>query len=230
MKTENCGKKNLKNKCLSLLGIVLCVLFLPILIFNITVLIEMIIHPNQPTSFLGVYPLVVVTDSMDDGREDAIRKGDLILVDKLNDRELKVGDIITYMYNNIAITHRVIRIDSIDGKPSIYVTKGDANQLYDDWRITKENIIGIYDDRIPQVGRVILFFQTPIGMVLCIGIPVVSLILYDFMRRRTVSEINNHVTGALQAEIDRLKKITGEFSESIHQEENSSENPPQRNP
>jgi len=87
----------------------------------------------------------------------AIKKGDAIIVRKLNEKEkenLKVGDIIAFNEDDFIITHRIIEI-----KDGIYVTKGDNNNIEDTNRREKNDIVGIIIARIPYIGYPSVFIS-----------------------------------------------------------------------
>lgn len=91
-----------------------------------------------------------------------INKGDIIIYeayekDKQDDNniEIKKGDIIVFAKDTRKTIHRVIDKRIIKGK-EVFYTKGDANQLQDDWYVTEEEIVGIYKGRIPYIGKITL--------------------------------------------------------------------------
>ena len=79
-----------------------------------------------------IYVLQVKTGSM----EENIHVGDYIIVKKQD--EYKVGDVVTFTYQNHYITHRIAKIEN-----NKITTKGDANNTYDE-PINKNEIIGKY--------------------------------------------------------------------------------------
>lgn len=79
-----------------------------------------------------------------------ISKGDIVVIDKKYD-DLKVDQIIAYKYKNIIVVHRLVKIIEKDNT-YYYYTKGDANNLPDNYVINKEDIIGIVNIKIPYLG------------------------------------------------------------------------------
>ena len=67
------------HKILTVVGLVLCVILLPILIINITLIIKSYTSPDEVPTIGGWAPLIVLTDSMKGG-EANINGGDLIFV------------------------------------------------------------------------------------------------------------------------------------------------------
>ena len=106
----------------------------------------------------------------------AIKMGDLIITGPMDGPikgEVKPGTIITYELENDLITHRVTEINGTD-----IVTKGDATEGNDPWRVTMADVRGVYLFKIPSVGYITNFVQTKTGWFLTIIIPGVLLVLW----------------------------------------------------
>lgn len=111
-------------------------------------------------------PLVVLTGSM----EPTFKTGSVIYYKTVSEDELKVGDIITFKYDESLISHRIYSIDN-----SLYETKGDANNAPDATRISYSNIVGkdanVY---IPYVGYYVKFINENMYLLIIVGIILVS--------------------------------------------------------
>lgn len=97
-----------------------------------------------------IYAMAIGSGSM----TPIINKGDAIIVEKLTDeqfRDLKIGDVIAYEYDNRIIVHRIINIEKKSNN-SIYHTKGDYNDKPDNYDIEKTQIKGIVRYKIPYIG------------------------------------------------------------------------------
>lgn len=79
-----------------------------------------------------------------------ISKGDVVIIEKNTD-DLKIGDVIAYKYNDIVIVHRLVKITS-DSKNMYFYTKGDSNNMIDNYPIPIKNIIGVVNAKIPYIG------------------------------------------------------------------------------
>ena len=99
-----------------------------------------------------------------------INMGDLIITGPING-EIKNGTVVTYMHNKSLITHRV---QGIDG--NTIITKGDALEDPDQWKVALSDVKGVYLFKIPYVGFVLNFIRTKLGWFLVIIIPAVALI------------------------------------------------------
>jgi signal peptidase len=120
--------------------------------------------PNQIPSTFGFIPLTVLSGSM----SPTIETGDMIVVRNRTDN-LQVGDIVTYKVGNSLVTHRVMEITTDNGSVA-YITQGDANNTTDGNPITKDQIVGEYQFRIPFAGYVIANLRGWLGIVLVIVI------------------------------------------------------------
>ena len=63
METKN--KTNIKNAILNIIGVVLCVILLPILIINCTLIVKGAINEDEVPALGGYAPLIVLSKSME---------------------------------------------------------------------------------------------------------------------------------------------------------------------
>lgn len=206
-KQKNSG--DAKQKFLTILGTVLCVILLPILIINLTLIAKSYINEDEVPSLGGMFPMIVLTDSM----YPEIESGDLIICRTLEAEEVKVGDVITFydpMGNGTSVvTHRVLEITEKDGRPQ-FITKGDNNNVEDQVPVEAEDLIGIYQRRIPKAGNVAMFMQTTPGLIVCVVCPIILLVGYDMLRRRKYEKSKQQDTDALLAELEALRALKAE--------------------
>jgi signal peptidase len=171
-----------------------------VLIINMTIIIKSYVKPNDVPSFMGYKPFIVLSDSMNPD----IKAGDLVLTKEPDSASLKVGDVISYRVGDSVITHRIADITETDGVKS-FITRGDANNADDTEPITESQIEGALLLTIPNLGNTALFMQTPIGMLVCIGIPVLLLVAYDIIRRRRYDREKQKKTLELEKELERMR-------------------------
>ena len=195
--------KKQKNKT-SIFGIILCLILLPILVINVVLIIKSFANPNEVPSLGKMVPMVVLTDSM----YPEIKSGDLIILNKVNAKDLKVGDIITFFNPNgngsATITHRITEITEVNNKLS-FKTKGDANNTVDRSAVFEDAVIGIYKTRIPGVGNISMFLSTTTGMIICIAIPLILFVAYDMLNRKKYNKKIVDDRENLLKELERLK-------------------------
>lgn len=189
MNKENDTKKRSKgglcHRILTVIGIVICGFILPILVLNLLLLAKSIFAPGEVPRFLGLSPMIVVTNSMD----PTISAGDMVIVRRTDPALVTEGDVISF-YNpqNIekkgVITHRVIGIAEQADGTRVFTTKGDANNTPDPIAVPEDRLVGVYRESIPYLGKIALFMKTPGGMLLCVVLPLCLLMLYDTIMRR----------------------------------------------
>lgn len=97
------------------------------------------------SGYFRYYAIAVASGSM----EPKISKGDVVVDKGFNN--LAIGDILAYKYNGKIVVHRIYKIIEADDEYFIY-TKGDANNSYDKYKITKDMFIGIVKFKIPLIG------------------------------------------------------------------------------
>lgn len=200
-KSQN--NKTILNKIMFIVGTVLCVILLPLLIINITMIIKSYTNTEEVPSFGRYIPFIVLTDSM----SGEIESGDFIICEKIDAEDVEVGMIISFYdpagNGSSVVTHKVIAIDTSDGLK--FKTQGVANNIADEQLVPAKNIIAEYKFRIPLLGSISYFMSTVPGLIVCVLVPLGLLIGYDVIRRK-LNEKNNQIdTAALIAELEALK-------------------------
>ena len=195
------------NKALTVIGTILCVILIPILLFNVTLIIKSYTNTDEVPTIGGVAPLIVLTDSM----LPEISSGDLIIVSQADPATVKVGDVIAFFdpasKGSSVVTHRVIEIVEEDGVTK-WRTRGDNNNTEDRELVPFENLVGIWKGtRIAGAGNVAMFLQTTPGLIVCVGCPLLLLVGYDVLRRRKFEKEQKQDTDALLAELEQLRAM-----------------------
>lgn len=107
-----------------------------------------------PLAF-GARPYTVLTGSM----EPAIAPGDVVIAERIEPPEARVGDVVLFRDpedQERTITHRVQRIRRA-GDRLWFVTRGDANNHGERWRIAADGQLGRVLYTVPAVGHVAVF-------------------------------------------------------------------------
>lgn len=147
-------KLSVKGEVSMVLGILLCLILIPILIINCILIVKNFTNPDEPPSLGGKTPLIVLTGSMD----PLIKEGDIILSEKVDASEVKVGDVISFFdpssNSGAVLTHRVMDIYEKDGK-TYAVTAGDSNVRNDYNRDVKNGDTELEDkvDFVPDKSK-----------------------------------------------------------------------------
>lgn len=118
---------------------------------------------HRVPSIFGYSSLIVSTGSMN-GSD--MKEGDLIIIRDTGDYES--GEIVTFFQDGdeIPTTHRIWYIDG-DGN---YVTRGDANNSFDERAIAPEEVLGEVVLVIPYVGTFIDWAVEGGGLIYIVGI------------------------------------------------------------
>lgn len=146
-------------------------LLVTLFVFVIGLSYDKFINKSENPRFLGVSSAIVLSDSM----EDKISAGDLIIT--FNKNNYKIDDIIMYRYDNETITHRVYEIVE-----NGYITKGDANELPDDYVVLKNDVIGKVNIIIPKYGYFVHWVKFKGGLFILIGSATLIFSLYFFVK------------------------------------------------
>ncbi len=125
---------------------------------------------------VGLKPFAVLSGSM----EPTYHVGSLIYVKAVDEKELEVGDPITYkLSQDTVVTHRIIEVlpDEEDLNTLRFITKGDANSVADGAYVHYKSIIGKPIFSIPYLGYVSTYIKNPPGMYIAIAIGVLLIFL-----------------------------------------------------
>lgn len=206
---NNQSKERTKQRILTIIGSILCVLLIPILIINVTLIVKSYVNTDEVPTFGGWCPLIVLTDSM----LPEISSGDLIICQEIEAEDVKVRDVISFFdpagSGTSVVTHRVIEIIEENGQLK-FRTRGDNNNTEDTELVPAENLVGIYRSRVAGAGNVAMFLQTTPGLILCVVLPLVLLIGYDVLRRKKYEKAQKQDTDALLAELEALRAMKAE--------------------
>lgn len=201
------------HKGLTIVGTVLCIILIPILLINITLIAKSFINKEDVPSIGGYLPMIVLTDSM----YPDIKSGDLIICHTAEASEIKVNDVISFFdpagNGTSVVTHRVIEIVEENGA-LFFRTRGDNNNTEDKDLVPAENLVGVYQTRIAGAGNIAMFMQSTSGLIICVVLPIVLLVAYDIIRRRLYEKSKQSDHDALLAELQRLRAEKAEKDEA----------------
>ncbi|MBP3322918.1 MAG: signal peptidase I [Clostridia bacterium] len=209
-----------KMKTWNIIGIVLCVLMIPILIVNCTLLIKSLVSDDVP-SIGGRIPLIVLTESM----EPKIKGGDIIICHVPSEEDiqnLKKGDIISFFDprgGTSVVTHQIYSDPYMKNGKLYFDTWGvnnvkpDGTPDTDNVPVPASKVVGIYHGtRIPFIGNVAMFMQSTWGLIICIFIPLAALLSFEFIHRKKQDKVKDSDIEALMAELQALKQAQADQS------------------
>lgn len=174
------------------------------LIFALLVFLAFVVmSPMLPTKkYLLTY--IVSSGSM----EPTIQTGSIAFVKPVEQKEIKKGDVITFLSpkdQKLTILHRVYKIKNTKNVLS-FETKGDNNNAEDNWEVPAVNLQGRYLFSIPLLGHIAALMKKPLGFILMIGVPALFLIILQI---KTIREgINEEVERRVKkAQLTSLKTV-----------------------
>ncbi|MFA6609203.1 MAG: signal peptidase I, partial [Candidatus Paceibacterota bacterium] len=186
----------------------LLVFVLVIILF--TILSPFLNYKNLPKIF------IVTSASM----EPAIKYGSLVFTKSVDPKLLKVGDIIAFSSPNNSkdfILHRVNQIKS--SSPLHFATKGDNNNVLDQWDVTDLGVKGLYIFSLPYFGKIIAFVRQPLGFILIICIPAILLIISELFKIKNILDKKNHfkiiillIIFTFGLSLNNIQKISAQYS------------------
>ena len=181
-------KKSQKRKLIGkILVKVIYILLLPIILWELIIVIKTIKNPNETPDVFGIKTFTIISGSM----EPNISVNDLVIIKKVEKSEIKKGDIISFKINGEIITHRVINIETDTNGEILYTTQGDANNIQDYNKITFENIEGKYIGKIPKVGKIVITLKNKETLTVLI---VLLLIIYVLEERNSSKKLKRNKT------------------------------------
>lgn len=136
---------------------------------------------NYKSPLLSAY--VIASPSM----VPTIKVNDAVIIKRVNNDNLQVGDIITFAnddlnVNGYTITHRIVGKEQTSNGEYIYYTKGDNNNREDNGIVKKEDIYGKVILKIPKIGFIQNFITKPTGFFISILVPMTLFVFYELIR------------------------------------------------
>ena len=176
---EAASKKRWRRWLPTALGLVLCVVLLPVLVINLLLLVDGALHPNQVPSVFSVAPVVIQSDAM----QPSFGVHDLALVIRVEPSTLQEGEVIAYrMADRLLFGRITARSIGNDGGAQFFV-KADSASAEAIYPVTGEQVIGRYRMRLRGMGGVALFLQSPAGIFCFLILPFLLLLGWDVLRK-----------------------------------------------
>lgn len=221
-------KKTIKK----ILNIIVDVIVILIMIVSIlTVVLSLTSKSSGVPNILGVAPLSVQSNSM----EDTFFEGDLLLSQVTNDpgETYEVGDIVTFPIEingeSVLNTHRIVEVIE-DENITYYKTQGDnkdTNPVPDEDLQSASTIVAKYTGtKISGVGNVLTFIRTQLGFFLCVLLPMIIFFVYEAIRvvMNIIAYNNEKALNAAKESVqnselteEQKKKAIEEYLASIEQ-------------
>ncbi|MDO5028598.1 MAG: signal peptidase I [Bacillota bacterium] len=148
------------------------------LVFNIVFVLFIGLNLYFPEKAMDIFkfrPFIIVSDSM----SPVIEIGDIVVIRQVDPKDLEVGDIISFNWDNRNIIHYLADIKEDDQGNLIFRSKNAQAKLssdWDYWSLEEENIKGKSLFKIPKLGLLAMFLRSIQGMFALIVIVTVFLI------------------------------------------------------
>jgi signal peptidase len=159
---------------------------------------------------IGGYQMFVVKSG---SMEPKIKTGSVV-IDKTTN-SYNTGDTITFKTSETTtVTHRVVKVDTKDGKTT-YTVKGDANNSPDSNAVSSQNVVGKVWFSIPFLGYLIAFVRTLPGLIIFIIIPTIIIIADEMANIKTEAAKIKRAKRKLKEEAKNLEDVVIEEEKKI---------------
>ena len=207
-------QKLLENKAFKIIyGIIKTFIVSFLVIYLLFVIIQRV---TNNSSIFGYRMFTVATGSL----EPVYNVNDVILVKDTDPSTLKVGDDIAYLGNRdavkgLVVTHRIIRIETLDDNKVHYTLKG-VNNKYEDPSITEDQILGKVLGKVYVVNFINHVVKNIYGFFFLVFCPLVLVIFLEIADTIIEAKVEKNELRLIEKE-DKKKKTKG--VEEISEEE-----------
>lgn len=164
------------------LSVILAVATVVVFVFGFYIFITVInTKDGEVPSVLGFSVMKIQTGSM----EPEYRTGSVIITKETDPEKLKKGDVISFYVPggemaDVVNTHRIQEVQYIKSDLRQFITKGDANELEDQFPVVETRVIGKVVLNLGVLsGSVISFLQNPNIILFLIVIPLVVITFFE---------------------------------------------------
>ena len=135
----------------------------------------------------------IQTDSMD----PIIAPGDIVITKEIDPKDIEVGDIVAFHVDitgdgkDDVVVHYIAEINTVNDKLT-FKTKPHVSELQDRWTLEEEDIVGIYTYQVDNLGKILQFAQSWVGItIIIIDILIIS-VLYDVLFKKKNDKKENN--------------------------------------
>lgn len=192
---------------------VLCVILIPLLAVNITLIVKGALYPDELTDVFNIAPVAIDNPYMEGEGEGCFNKGALVFIKTFDTDEerqaVKQGDVVAFRWleDDGSVNFTVYRI--------LGVTRDEETGLITSVSVRADNVpegegtapipveigdvVGILNGSVDHLGAFAMFLMQPLGVLLFVGVPVVIYVVVDIIR------ITIHNRKVRKAESDELR-------------------------
>ena len=177
---EEIKKKRKKRLLKTILIKLIYILILPIILWDLAIIIQTIQNPQETPSVFGIKTFCIISGSM----EPEISVNDVVIIKETPKEEIKKGDIISFDKNGDIITHRIIYLTTNKNGETTYITKGDANNIEDEGYVEYKDIEGKMIGKIPKIGKIIMALKSETTLIITLVILITIYIVEQRIERK----------------------------------------------
>ena len=166
----------------------LYIIIIPIIIYDIILIAQSIVKPNVAPSIFGIKTFTIISSSM----EPTFKIDDIIFVKKIDENQLQIGDIISFIQDKDIITHRIEKIEKNEGG-LVFITKGDANSTTDINKVKLSQIEGKYIFKISKVGKIFYILKNKVVFIIVTIILLICYIIEKNTRQQKIEADKNYL-------------------------------------
>lgn len=192
---------------------VLCVILIPLLAVNITLIVKGALYPDELTDVFNIAPVAIDNTYMEGENEGCFNEGALVFIKTFDTDEerqaVKQGDVVAFRWldDDGSVNFTVYRI--------LGVTRDEETGLITSVSVRADNVpegegtapvpveigdvVGILNGSVDHLGAFAMFLMQPLGVLLFVGVPVVIYVVVDIIR------ITVHNRKVRAAESDELR-------------------------
>lgn len=192
---------------------VLCVILIPLLAVNITLIVKGALYPDELTDVFNIAPVAIDNTYMEGKNEGCFNEGALVFIKTFESDEerqaVEQGDVVAFRWldDDGSVNFTVYRI--------LGVTRDEETGLITSVSVRADNVpegegtapvpveigdvVGILSGSIDHLGAFAMFLMQPLGVLLFVGVPVVIYVVVDIIR------ITIHNRKVRKAESDELR-------------------------
>lgn len=183
----------------------------------IVLLMVVLTRSGEAPRVMGYSVFRVMTGSM----EPTIQTDSLIAVKKIEPSQVKEGDIISFYsqdpaHGGAVNTHRVMSVEQ-NGDTWTYETKGDANQVVDQYPVSAEDLIGKVVFVSYPLGVAVHLLSNPLIFTPGILVPLFFILIYNISRTILLTRglVQEEEESAVREAVEAIRrKRAGEDSET----------------
>ena len=192
---------------------VLCVILIPLLAINITLIVKGALYPDELTDVFNIAPVAIDNSYMEGEGEGCFNEGALVFIKTFESDEerqaVEQGDVVAFRWleDDGSVNFTVYRI--------LGVTRDEETGLITSVSVRADNVpegegtapipveigdvVGILNGSGAHLGAFAMFLMQPLGVLLFVGVPVVIYVVVDIIR------ITIHNRKVRKAESDELR-------------------------